>query len=63
PAGPYITQVVHTDPQGIFSYSMPKEGWWGFAALNEASEKMKHEGREVAVELGAVLWVYVEDMK
>nr|HDN00877.1 DUF4198 domain-containing protein [Deltaproteobacteria bacterium] len=63
PSGPYVTQVVHTDPMGIFSYSMPKEGWWGFAALNEADWKMKHEGREVAVELGAVLWVYVADMK
>ncbi|PXF56875.1 MAG: DUF4198 domain-containing protein [Deltaproteobacteria bacterium] len=63
PADPYITQVVHTDSQGIFSYVMPKEGWWGFAALNEASEKMKHEGREVAVELGAVLWLYVADMR
>lgn len=63
PAGPYVTQVVHTDHQGIFFYSMPKEGWWGFAALNEANEKKKHEGREVPVELGAVLWVYVADMK
>lgn len=63
PAAPYVTQVVHTDSEGIFCYVMPKEGWWGFAALNEAGDKMDYKGRKVSVELGAVLWVFVEDMK
>ena len=32
-------------------------GWWGFAALNAADFKLKHNGKEKDVELGAVIWV------
>ncbi|MDR3205284.1 MAG: DUF4198 domain-containing protein [Deltaproteobacteria bacterium] len=53
-----ITQVVLTDVNGIFHYSPPASGWWGFAALNEADYKIAQEGQEKSVELGAVLWVY-----
>ena len=52
----FITQVVMTDDQGTFSYSVPWEGWWGFAALSEADYKIKHEGVDKPVEIGAVLW-------
>ena len=52
-----------SDSQGIFTYAMPHEGWWGFSALTEAKEKMDHQGEKVPVELGAVLWVYAKDMK
>ena len=45
-----------TDDQGTFSYSVPWEGWWGFAALSEADYKIKHEGADKPVEIGAVLW-------
>jgi cobalt/nickel transport protein len=63
PKGPYITQVVRTDSTGCFCYAMPRGGWWGFAALNEATEKMDHEGKQVPLELGAVIWVQARDMK
>ena len=63
PADPYITQVVKADQNGVFTYAMPKAGWWGFAALNTADYKMKHDGKEYPVELGAVLWVKTRDMK
>jgi len=63
PADPYITQVVRTDPQGIFTYAIPRSGWWGFAALSEDEASMKHEGEDVSVEIGAVIWVHVRDMK
>lgn len=52
----FITQVVMTDDQGTFSYSVPWAGWWGFAALSEADYKIKHEGVDKPVEIGAVLW-------
>jgi cobalt/nickel transport protein len=52
-----VTQVVKADRNGIFSYAVPKAGWWGFAALNTSDQKMKHEGKEKDVELGAVIWV------
>lgn len=62
-ADPMITQVVKADANGVFTYAMPKAGWWGFAALNEDDKPMKHEGVEYPVEIGAVLWVRTHDMK
>ncbi|MBA3051542.1 MAG: DUF4198 domain-containing protein [Candidatus Omnitrophica bacterium] len=63
PADPRITQLTKADANGVFTYAMPKAGWWGFAALNEDSKKMKHEGVEKSIELGAVLWIKTHDMK
>jgi len=63
PADPMITQVVKTDPNGMFTYAMPKAGWWAFGALNTDKRKMKHKGKGKSVEIGAVLWVKVRDMK
>jgi cobalt/nickel transport protein len=63
PDEPYITQIVKADANGVFSYAMPKAGWWGFAALNTADFKLKHEGKEYPVEIGAVLWVKTREMK
>lgn len=65
PAGPFTTQVVKTDGNGIFAYAMPKPGWWGFAALGEAEEKMlnKKDGKRYPVEIGAVIWVKAVEMK
>ncbi|MCF6237137.1 MAG: DUF4198 domain-containing protein [Gammaproteobacteria bacterium] len=62
PADPFITQVIKTDANGVFSYAMPKSGWWGMAALIESDETMSHEGKEYPVELGAVLWVKTYDI-
>ena len=54
----FVTQVVKTDADGVFTYAAPWAGWWGFAALNTAGEKMDHMGAPKNVELGAVLWVH-----
>lgn len=62
-ADPFVTQVVKADGNGVFTYAMPKAGWWSFAALNEDREKMKHQGADKPVEIGAVLWVKTHDMK
>lgn len=51
-----VTQVVKADEGGVFTYGVPFAGWWGFAALNTAAEKMNHQGSPKSVELGAVLW-------
>ncbi len=63
PSDPYVTQVVKADKNGVFSYAMPKAGWWGFAALNEASWKMKKDGVEKGIEIGAVYWVQTIDLQ
>ena len=62
-ADPFITQVIKTDVNGVFTYAMPRAGWWTFAALNEDDEKIIHEGKPKSVEIGAVLWVKTHDMK
>ena len=59
PDDTFITQVVRTDSNGVFTYAAPKAGWWGFAALNTAKEKIKDKD----VELGAVIWVKFHDME
>lgn len=63
PAAPYVTQVVKADGNGVFTYAMPREGWWGFAALNEDDKKIEKDGESKSVEIGAVLWVRTRDMK
>ncbi len=62
-ADPMITQVIKADGNGVFTYAMPKEGWWGFAALNTDNKPMKKDGENKDVELGAVLWVKVRNFK
>jgi len=62
PASPMITQVVKADQNGVFTYAMPKAGWWGFAALNKDDKPMKHDGKDYPVEIGALLWVRTHDM-
>lgn len=64
PSDPYITQVIKADANGVFSYAMPKAGWWAFAALNEASWTLKDpDGNDKSVEIGAVYWVKTRDMR
>ncbi len=62
PAGPMVTQVVKADGNGVFTYAMPRAGWWGFAALSTDAKPMKFEGQNKEVEIGAVLWVNTYDM-
>ena len=64
PSDPFVTQVVKADANGVFSYVMPRAGWWAFAALVEGDEKMKSpQGKLVDVEWGGLLWVKTVDMK
>lgn len=63
PADLMITQVVKADQNGVFTYAIPKAGWWGFAALNEDEKTMSRDGKEYPVEIGAVLWLKTHDMK
>lgn len=59
PSDYMITQTIKADANGVFTYSAPKAGWWGFAALNTSEEKIK--GKDI--EIGAVLWVKFHDWK
>lgn len=53
----FETQVLHTDANGVFTFTVPWAGWWGFAALTSAEERMNHNGEMKDVELGGVLWL------
>lgn len=56
-----ITQTIKADQNGVFTYAVPKAGWWGFAALSKADFKLKHNGEDKDVEIGAVIWVKFHD--
>ncbi|NQU25562.1 MAG: DUF4198 domain-containing protein [Candidatus Nealsonbacteria bacterium] len=64
PNDAFFTQVIKADAAGVFSYTMPRAGWWGFAALVDGDEKMNNpDGEPVDVELGGLIWVKTVDME
>ncbi len=61
PSDYHITQVIKADARGIFTFACPRQGWWGFSALNEAQYTLADpSGQAKSVELGAVLWIYMD---
>ena len=63
PNDAFVTQVIKADAAGVFTYAMPRAGWWGFAALFEGETPMlSPEGAEAPVEEGALIWVRATDM-
>jgi cobalt/nickel transport protein len=58
-----VTFTIKADENGVFTYAVPKAGWWGFAALNTSDEKLKYNGEEKDIEIGAVIWVEFRDWK
>ncbi len=57
PAESFITQVVKTDENGYFEYTIPWAGWWGFSALGDGGTLKGPGGKEYPVELDAVIWI------
>ena len=62
PNDAFVTQVIRTDPNGVFSYAMPRAGWWGFAALVDGPAVPGPDGRPAASEWGGLIWVKATDM-
>lgn len=61
PSDLHVTQVIKADGAGIFTFTCPLPGWWGFAALSTASYTLDDPtGKAKGVELGAVLWLYMD---
>lgn len=64
PTDYHITQVILTDTNGVFTFTCPVSGWWGFSALHEAGYTIKGPNKsDKNVELGAVLWIYFDKMQ
>lgn len=57
----FTAQVAKTDKNGVFTFAVPKAGWWGFSAINEEKGAMQHEGKKADAEYGAVLWAQFVD--
>lgn len=54
------TPVVRTDANGMFTFGVPKAGYWGFAALGAGPDK-EFQGKELSQD--AVIWVRANDLK
>lgn len=51
--------VILTDANGQFSFTLPKAGWWGFAALSVGPEN-EYNGKPLSQD--AILWVQATDL-
>ncbi len=50
-----IITLVRTNRNGVFTFDVPWQGWWGFVALNDYNSlSMNADGSPI--ELGSVLW-------
>ncbi len=65
PSASFETQVVRSRTNGEFEYTIPRAGWWGFAALVDGpSEGLKSpEGEPADMEWGGLIWVHAVDME
>jgi len=54
------TLVVHTDSNGVFTFGIPKAGYWGFSAVDAGpNKKFKDKDQEE----DAVIWIHANDLK
>ncbi len=60
PQDAFVTMTIKADANGVFTYGLPKAGWWGFAALGVGPKK-QHLDKENSQD--AVIWVKALDMK
>lgn len=59
-APPATAVVAITDPNGMFTFGIPKAGKWGFACLGSGPVK-EHKGKELSQD--AVLWIDAAELK
>lgn len=63
PNDSFSTQVIKADSNGVFTYAMPRNGWWAFAALIEdGTMAAPGSDDQVPVERGGVIWVKTDAM-
>ena len=60
PSEVYDNQVISTDSEGIFTFALPKQGWWGFAAL-DGVEGAIYKGKKLSID--GVFFVKCMDVK
>jgi len=58
--GNTFSGIVKVDGNGVFSYSFPESGWWGFSAVNtDDKNEISYRDKLKKVEIGADLWIRV----
>ena len=60
PQSSFVLQTIYADEMGVFTYGIPRAGWWGFAALG-LDPDYTYEGKECSRD--AVIWIQAKDMK
>lgn len=60
PQDAFVLQTIFADENGIFTFGIPKAGWWGFAAL-DLDPDYTHKGKKCSRD--AVIWIKAVDMK
>jgi cobalt/nickel transport protein len=59
PPGGYLT--VKTDPNGIFTFGIPRAGFWGFGALGSGPDQVTEDGTPLSQD--AIIWVEAFDFE
>ena len=63
PDASFITQILKTDKNGVFSFVPVRAGWWGLTALPEMDKRVKGpQGNLVEAEIGGALWIHAVDV-
>lgn len=57
----FVTQTIRADGNGVFAQTLPRAGWWGFAALVDGPETKGPDGKPAKSELGGLMWVRATD--
>lgn len=60
PQDAFVLQTIFADANGVFTYGIPKAGWWGFAAL-DLDPDYTYKGKKCSRD--AVIWIKAVDMK
>ncbi|MBI1386990.1 MAG: DUF4198 domain-containing protein [bacterium] len=61
PPDPMITGVVVTDPNGIFTVTLPKAGWWIVACAVDEAGTIELEGKTHPLNALAGMYVHVDE--
>ncbi len=60
PQNAFVLQTIFADADGVFTFGIPKAGWWGFAAL-DLDPNYTYKGKKCSRD--AVIWIKAVDMK
>ncbi len=60
PQDSFVLQTIFADQNGVFTFGIPRAGWWGFAAL-DLDPDYTYKGKKCSRD--AVMWIQAKDMK